>query len=320
MQTSTLPLAIAGAVIAIITAAVPVRAQNIQSWVSATGGGSACTRAAPCSTFVAANSATLPGGVISVLDSGHFGTIIISKSLTIRAEGVDGGGTTSSPGFIGPLIFVSAGASDVVRLEGLNLTGAGIVFDKAGQLHVRNCVIGRTDSSSGSFNSGIRFAPNGASTLVVSDTMIVNNGVGATGAGILVNPQAGGSARVHLERVSAQGNVFGIVADGTGSTAGINMTVADSVSSGNTQDGIIAVTPSGGAPIGVYVKNTKSTNNAIGIRSIGPNVTVRVDGSSVIGNGTGLSFSGGGALLSAGNNTVEANGSNGAFSSSYALK
>jgi hypothetical protein len=52
-----------------------------------------------------------------------------------------------------------------------------------------------------------------------------------------------------------------------------------------------AVTPSGGSPIGVYVKNTKPVNNAFGIRSLGPNVTVRVDGSGVIGNSTGLSFS-----------------------------
>ena len=92
------------------------------------------------------------------------------------------------------------------------------------------------------------------------------------------------------------------------------MTITDSVAASNKQDGIIAVTTAGGAPIGVMVKNTKSANNAIGIRSIGPNVTVRVDNSAVIGNGTGLSFSGGGALLSFGNNNVAANGTNGAFS------
>ena len=50
----------------------------------------------------------------------------------------------------------------------------------------------------------------------------------------------------------------------------------------------MATTSGGGAQIGVMVKNTKSTNNGFGIRSLGPNVTVRVDGSSVIGNGTGL--------------------------------
>jgi hypothetical protein len=40
----------------------------------------------------------------------------------------------------------------------------------------------------------------------------------------------------------------------------------------------------------------------------------------VIGNSTGLGFSGGGKLLTFGNNNVEANGSNGAFSAPVALK
>jgi hypothetical protein len=61
-------------------------------------------------------------------------------------------------------------------------------------------------------------------------------------------------------------------------------------------------------------------NNAIGIRSIGPNVTVRVDGSSVMGNSTGLSFSSGSALLTYGNNAVNSNGSDGAFSGPVALQ
>jgi hypothetical protein len=114
------------------------------------------------------------------------------------------------------------------------------------------------------------------------------------------------SARVNLKRITVNGNAFGIAADGTGSTAGINMTIADSMVGGNAQDGIIAVTPSGGAPIGVLVTNSESVNNAIGIRSIGPNVTVRVKNSDIAGNGTGLSLSSGGALLTFGNNAVRA--------------
>jgi hypothetical protein len=145
-------------------------------------------------------------------------------------------------------------------------------------------------------------------------------GKSLAGGGIVIRPQAGGSAEVALERVTFYGNVFGIAADGTGSTAGINMTIADSMTANNSQDGIIAVTPSGGAPIGVMVTNTKSVNNAFGIRSIGANVTVRVKNSDMTGNTTGLSFSGGGALLSTGNNLVEANGTNGAFSGPVALQ
>ena len=138
----------------------------------------------------------------------------------------------------------------------------------------------------------------------MTDTVISNEGSG-TGGGIVINPQSGGSAQVNLERVTVNGNAFGIAADGTNSTAGINMTIADSMIGGNSQDGIIAVTPSGGAPIGVMVTNTKSVNNTFGIRSIGPNVTVRVKNSDIMGNGTGLSFSGGGALLTYGNQCRE---------------
>jgi hypothetical protein len=208
----------------------------------------------------------------------------------------------------------------VVTLEGLHFNGAGggIVFNSGGHLHVVRCVI-NNGNFSGSNGVGIKFGPNSASKLSVTDTVISNMGSG-TGGGIVINPQSGGTAQVNLERVTVNGNAFGIAADGTGSTGGINMTIADSMIGGNSQDGIIAVTPSGGAPIGVYVKNTKSVNNAIGIRSIGPNVTVRVDGSGVIGNGTGLAALSGGALLSAGNNMVQANGANGAFSGPVGLQ
>ena len=162
----------------------------------------------------------------------------------------------------------------MVTLEGLHFNGAGGVrFNSGAHLHVVRCVI---TNSSVSGHAGIRFQPNSASKLSVTDTVISNKGSG-TGGGIVINPTAGGTAQVALERVTVNGNVFGIAADGTNSTAGINMTIADSMIGGNSQDGIIAVTPSGGAPIGVMVKNTKSVNNAFGIRSIGPNVTVRVD-------------------------------------------
>jgi hypothetical protein len=69
------------------------------------------------------------------------------------------------------------------------------------------------------------------------------------------------------------------------------------------------------------VTNTKSVNNAaFGIRSIGPNVTVRVGDSTITGNGTGLSFSGGGSLLTYGTNKPQANGTGEAFSGSVGLQ
>jgi hypothetical protein len=291
-------------------------AQNVHSWVLSTGIGSApCTRVSPCADFATAQTATVAGGVVSVLDPGDYGILTVTKSLTIRAEGVDGGAAfISGSGF---LIIVQAGPSDVVTLEGLSLSGAGgIEFRSGAHLHVVRCVI--TNGNAGG-NAGIRFGPSGASKLSVTDTVISNIGF-VTGGGIVINPQSGGTAQVNLERVTVNGNAFGIAADGSNSTGGINMTIADSMIGGNAQDGIIATTPSGGAPIGIMVKNTKSVNNNFGIRSLGPNVTVRASNSTVTGNGTGLSFGGGGSLLTFGNNEVRANGADGAFSGAVGLQ
>ena len=303
-----------GAVIAFVLTAGSAYAQQDHTWVSSTGSGTACTRVAPCADFATAQTATNAAGVISVLDPGDYGNVIITKSLTIRAEGVDGGRDVRRNCWI--WFAVQAAANDVVTLEGLQLAGGGIRFISGGHLHVVGCVITNNDASG---QAGILFQPNSASKLSVTDTVISNMGSG-TGGGIVINPQAGGSAQVALERVTVNGNAFGIAADGSNSTAGINMTIADSMVGGNAQDGIIATTPGGGAPIGVLVTNTQSANNAIGIRSLGPNVTVRVEGSKITGNGTGLAFGSGGALLTFGNNAVRANGTDGAFSGPVALQ
>ena len=316
-----LSLAAASTVLAFVLTAESAHALNAHSWVSSTGTGSTCTRSAPCGSLFTALGATEAGGVISFLDPGAAdnngaSVIAISKSITLRAEGVDSGPTATQSSPVGAWITVQAGPNDVVTIDGLQLNGGGISFLSGGHLHVVRCTIMNQNVSG---EAGIKFRPDTVSKLSVTDTVITNYGSGF-GGGIVVNPRAGGSARVALERVTVNGNAFGVAADGTNSTDGINMTIADSMIANNAQDGIIAVTPTGGAPIGLMVTNTKSINNAIGIRSIGPNVAVRVESSKIIGNGTGLSFGSGGALLSFGNNAVQANGNSGAFSGSVALQ
>jgi hypothetical protein len=60
-------------------------------------------------------------------------------------------------------------------------------------------------------------------------------------------------------------------------------------------------------------------NNAFGIRSLGPNVTVRTSNSAIIGNGAGIVFAGGGALLTFRNSEIQAN-VDGAFSAPVGLQ
>jgi hypothetical protein len=234
--------------LALLLASGSAYALDDHTWVSSTGGGAACTRTAPCRYFTDAVAATAAGGVISMVDSGDFGSVTITKSLTIRAEGADGGATLTNA--FGPFIAIDAAATDAVTLEGLNFSGAGgVLFESGGQLHVVRCVI--TNGNEAGPNVGIKFAPNSPSKLSVTDSVITNEGNG-TGGGIVVKPRAGGSAQVALERVTVNGNAFGVVADGTGSTAGINMTIADSMIANNIQDGIIATTPASVSPAAAH--------------------------------------------------------------------
>jgi hypothetical protein len=160
-------------------------ALNDHSWVSSGGGGTACTRTSPCSNFSTAELVTNAGGVISVIDASDDSIITITKTLTVRAEGVDGG-MTSTP-FGGPWITITAGATDVITLEGLHLYGGGIQFNAGGHLHVVRGLISNNNFG----QAGISFQPNSASKLSVTDTVINNTGSG-TGGGIVVKPQSGG--------------------------------------------------------------------------------------------------------------------------------
>ena len=110
--------------------------------------------------------------------------------------------------------------------------------------------------------------------------------------------------------------------DGTGSTGGVNVSVLQHRCWHNRlTDGLVAVTPGGGAPVGVLLDRTLSANNGnFGARVIGTGATIRLNNSSIVGNVTGLGNFSGGALLTFGNNAVRANGTDGAFSGPVALQ
>src|SRR5260370_26270645 len=92
--------------------ALPAGAQSNRTWVSTVGSDSnPCTRTAPCLTFATALTNTNPGGEINVLDSGNFRPVIINKSITIQAVGVEAGVATSAGGGI----CIGARAADRVN-------------------------------------------------------------------------------------------------------------------------------------------------------------------------------------------------------------
>ena len=101
-------------------AATPAAAQASRTWVSGVGDDlNPCSRTAPCKTFAGAISKTTAGGEINVLDSGAYGGVTITKSITIRAVGVEAGVLVSGTNGI----TVNAGANGRVALIGLDLEG-----------------------------------------------------------------------------------------------------------------------------------------------------------------------------------------------------
>ena len=305
-------------------AASPVQAQIFHTWFGSSGNdtGGCGTASSPCKSLFFAIVQTAAGGEVQCKDATLLDDTNIVKSITITCDIPLSSNTNGAgPSFLS----ISVGPNDAVVLRGLNFQGGeynynfsqpAIDFKGSGTLILDNVKI------TGAYTSGVLFEPNGPARLQISNSLFTRNGnlAGKTGAAIRVWPQGAGSARVHLDHVTAVDNAFGIAIDGTASSSGINATIADSAVSGNLSDGMIATTDPGHAPVGVLATNIETTNNAYGIRSIGPNVTVRVENSKIVGNDTGLSNSGGGALLTFGNNAVRANGVDGAFSGPVGLQ
>jgi hypothetical protein len=110
-------------VFGLLLASAPAHAQATRTWVSGLGDdANPCSRTAPCKTFAGAISKTAAGGEIDALDPGGFGTLTITKSITIDG----GGGQVASilaSGTNG--INVNAGPDDAIILKNLSINGGG---------------------------------------------------------------------------------------------------------------------------------------------------------------------------------------------------
>ena len=274
-------------------------AQATRTWVSGVGDDvNPCSRTAPCKTFAGAYSKTATGGEISVLDPGGFGGLTIGKSLTIS-----GNGNASSILAAGQNGITVNGADIVVRLRGIEINGNKTAggFDGIRFLQGKALIVDDVDI----FNfTGSGIATTSAGRLVVRNSRLDNNTV----AGISLSATAPALARAEVVRTSMDLN-------GAGLLAGANSRVAlrDCSASHNTGAGLKATNG------GMVVDTCTVQANAQGIVSE-TSSAVRVRGTTVVDNVTGLSVTAGAALLSGGDNTVEGNGANGAFNGTYTPK
>ena len=274
----------------------------IETWVSGNGSDAGtCPITAPCRTFAFAHGQTSNNGAINVLSSGNFGPLTITKPISIVADGVE---AVINTGAGGAGIIVQAGGGAVVTLRGLTIdlrgtANIGISFVSGAVLHIHNSVIRKA-------TDGIRFAPaSGTGELFVVDTMVADS----SGRGIGVVPTGSANARVVLERVRVEnGSGIAIAFEANGTTGAVTATVRDSVSSGNTNPGIAALTGFGSnGQVRVMVDRSAFVNNLTGVVAHAANATIRIGDSTVTGNQHGLVSVLSGAILSYGTNKVDGN-------------
>jgi hypothetical protein len=272
-----------------LLASAPAHAQATRTWVSGVGDDvNPCSRTAPCKTFAGAISKTATAGEINCLDPGGFGTVTITKSMTLNCHEVLG--SILASGVPGITVNSTAVGSKVI-LRGLQINGVQGGTAVAGTIGVRilaAAVVAIQDTVITQFaQQGIIDSRTGGGTkLLVQNTIISHN----VGTGISLN--AGAVSNVTIDNVSSIDNLFGM-AVGTGN----NAQVKRSVMSGNGT-GIQADSGSQ-----VAIDNTAISGNTTGIAGAG---SMRLSNSDITFNGNGSTAS---SAASFGNNRFFGNGS-----------
>ncbi|AWL94895.1 MULTISPECIES: right-handed parallel beta-helix repeat-containing protein [Bradyrhizobium] len=228
----------------------PAHAQATRTWVSGVGDDvNPCSRTAPCKTFAGAISKTAAGGEINCLDSAGFGTVTITKAMTIYCEGVVGSILGSGTNGVN----INAAATDHIVLRGLDIEGAGtgvkgVNILQAASVVIEHCFIRDFNGASGTgiFSNPVNFN----SMLMIRDSVISHNGTAAAGAGISINTN-GGSTRVLINNTAIHNNFVGLNVQGSSNVQVNNSNISENLSTG------FALSGTAGARIGrsVIVNN-----------------------------------------------------------------
>jgi hypothetical protein len=238
------------------------QAQATRTWVSGVGDdANPCSRTAPCKTFAGAISKTAAAGEIDALDPGGFGTVTITKALTI-----DGQGTLASILSAGTNgVNVNVANTDTVILRNLSINGVGTGingvnwFNAGGNLIVENVEIERVTGS------GIFMNLTNSGNLTVTNSRINNCGsTDNTDAAIRITTTFG-TAKATIDGTSMTGNRVGV---NVGDRA--QVFVRDSVASGYQATGLpVGFNIGGSTSSTMFLENCTAAHNNSGVRGLG---------------------------------------------------
>jgi hypothetical protein len=296
------------------TAAFAVPRAYVASYGNDANTSTSCGPTTPCRTFTAAMSVADTGGEVIVLDSAGYGSVVITKSISLIApDGIYAGLTASS----GAVVTID-GAGAIVVLRGLTIKATGLAIPNGihmingTSLVVDRCFLSgfhvggqqatiQIQSSSSKVsvvNSMISDSYGGiwlrgASTLTVSGSQLV----GLDEVGIWVNPSAG-TAQASVDTTTIQAK-YGLNAWSSSGSAIISAT--GTVLTGGTA-GIYASTNST-----VSIGNSLISGNTNGIQVSSPVATVVASGNVISANSYGIINVGGGSAVVLGNNALYGN-------------
>lgn len=301
------------AVVSFILTTFTALAQPAQTFVSAKNGvdGNPCTFTLPCRNLASAHSIVAAGGRVTIVDSGDYAEVTVTKSVSIEA----------APGVMAvvknstapTLITINAGSADKVFLQGLHFRGVSSTNLRS-VLHFSGALVSISNCSMEGFASeGFRAQASGQ--LMIAQTTIRNNGTG-----VVLSPSSGGLLMVNIESsLIEKSNFNGINASGS-SNATLRLTIRDTNLAHNLGAGLRAIGDPTNSAVECMVENSVSFGNGVGLNVERTGSVIRVSSSTIVGNGLGLQISNLGQIFTRGNNTLEGNTNNGSFSEQYVVQ
>jgi len=261
-----------------------------------------CSISSPCRDFATALAATNLNGEVIVLDSGGYGAVTITQSVSIIAPPGVYAGISVFPG--GDGVTIAAGPSGKVTLRGLTINGQGgnrgIVVTSASEVHIEHCTITNMATDGIAINGGSTIdvvstvsrshggsglnATAGAPQIRVIDSQFSRNGV----YGILV-----ASGALDAQRTTADQNGSNGVRVEPATATAVHVTLSDSAVTGNGKTGAVAIPDFAGSTASLAVVRSTSARNSgggFGTRTfnLGTSFLTVSDSASVENTGNGF--------------------------------
>lgn len=291
------------ATFAALLAAQPLFAQATRTWISGVGDdANPCSRTAPCKTWAGAISKTAAQGEINALDSGGFGAVTITKSITLSGDSTMAGVLVAATNGI----TINAGATDVVHLRNIVINGLGSIGGSLVGVRVLQAGLVTLENLQifGFSTHGVDLAP--AASLVTAPLNVSLHNV-------KIRQSTDGNAPV----VAGVPTASGVQVDGT--LRKVILSAGDLHIQGMPGSATIGVNALGNASVDLHGSRINFTSTA-GVSATGASAVVRLSDTSINGNAVGLSTASGGQIVSYNNNRLRGNTTDGAPTSTVYLR